>query len=332
MTGDQDRRRFIGTAGVVLALPALGTLPLSSGFAHAQQAAGTGLSTWREFAGLAMEANRLGLSVPRLSANVQGGTEFNELMPAIVDFMQSAESSAGDSQASAADVEKLIEQTSDLLRRLVQAERSPRPDPDQPGAAVQGRPDFGSIKDDYVKLFNTCEIRAENQAEVNWYVTKLTDAAARKQYQDVADQACVPWYFVGIIHAMEAGFDFRSHLHNGDPLSKRTVLVPKGRPAVWNPPTDWVSSAKDALAYDGFIDQPDWSLAQTLYRWEAYNGFRSRMLHNINTPYLWSYSNHYTKGKFVADNVWDANAVSKQCGCAVMLKALVERGLAAVPA
>ena len=37
-------------------------------------------------------------------------------------------------------------------------------------------------------------------------------------------------------------------------------------------------------------------------------------------------------GKFVADNVWDANAVSKQCGAAVMLKALLERGGAVLPA
>jgi lysozyme family protein len=69
-----------------------------------------------------------------------------------------------------------------------------------------------------------------------------------------------------------------------------------------------------------------------LYRWEAYNGFRSRTLHNINTPYLWSFSNHYSKGKFVADNVWDGNAVSKQCGAAVMLKVAVDGGIAHLPA
>jgi lysozyme family protein len=33
----------------------------------------------------------------------------------------------------------------------------------------------------------------------------------------------------------------------------------------------------------------------------------------------------------VADNVWDANAESKQCGAAVMLKALVEQGLVVLP-
>jgi lysozyme family protein len=69
-----------------------------------------------------------------------------------------------------------------------------------------------------------------------------------------------------------------------------------------------------------------------LYRWEAYNGWRSRLLYKINTPYLWSFSNHYTRGKFVADNVWDGNAVSQQCGAAVMLKMIVQSGVVAQPA
>ena len=41
-------------------------------------------------------------------------------------------------------------------------------------------------------------------------------------------------------------------------------------------------------------------MARILYRWEAYNGFGSRR-QGINTPYLWAFSNHYTKGKYVAD-------------------------------
>jgi lysozyme family protein len=125
---------------------------------------------------------------------------------------------------------------------------------------------------------------------------------------------------------MECAFDFNKHLHNGDPLSRKTVLIPRGRPDPWNPPNDWNSSAADALRIKKFTDVTDWDLARTLFRWEMYNGWRSRMLYKINTPYLWSFSNHYTKGKFVRDNVWDGNAVSQQCGAAVMLKVLVESG------
>jgi len=43
---------------------------------------------------------------------------------------------------------------------------------------------------------------------------------------------------------------------------------------------------------------------------------------------LWSFSNHYTKGKYVKDGVFDPNAVSQQVGSALVLKRLVERGAA----
>jgi lysozyme family protein len=66
----------------------------------------------------------------------------------------------------------------------------------------------------------------------------------------------------------------------------------------------------------------DWSVPHMLFLLERYNGFgyRSR---GVPTPYLWSLSNLYEKGKFVADGVFDPAAVSKQCGAAVMLKAVL---------
>jgi lysozyme family protein len=50
-------------------------------------------------------------------------------------------------------------------------------------------------------------------------------------------------------------------------------------------------------------------------------GYRRRGI--MPTPYLWSYSNLYEKGKFVADGHFDPESVSKQCGTALMLKAVL---------
>jgi len=325
-----DRRRFIASASSLLAVPAA----IGVTAAGLAQPAGptAGLNPYRELAAIAAEAERLGLSVPRLSVGVTGGTDFNILMPAIVDFLDNIKSSAKSGTASAAEVEALLDRASALLQALNRAERSP-PDRDPSsgtGAATVARPAFEELRQGYVELFENCRIREEHAADVNWCVAKLTDSEAQEQYNRVAEEVCAPWYFVGIIHAMEASFDFRTHLHNGDPLKERTVQVPSGRPPVWNPPSDWASSAIDAITFDHFADQPDWSLPRTLYNWEGYNGWRSRA-RGINTPYLWSFSNHYSKGKFVADNVWDPDAVSKQCGAAVMLRALVDQGLVRVP-
>ena len=71
----------------------------------------------------------------------------------------------------------------------------------------------------------------------------------------------------------------------------------------------------------GFAGQSDWSLPRMLHRLEAYNGFGYRRAGRAS-PYLWSFSSLYNRGKFVADGKFDPNARSKQCGGAVMLKLL----------
>ena len=71
----------------------------------------------------------------------------------------------------------------------------------------------------------------------------------------------------------------------------------------------------------GYDSETDWSGPHILYLLEKYNGFGYRFK-ELRTPYLWSYSNLYSKGRYVADGVFDPNAVSKQCGAATMLKAL----------
>ncbi|MCC7252974.1 hypothetical protein [Hyphomicrobium sp.] len=323
-----DRRQVGAGFAATLAMPfvvRLGAVP-----AVAQDGSGT----WRQLGTLSEEAQRLGLSVPRMGLAPASATEdFTEIQPAIVDFMDGITASAPDAPgATSSDIDSLLERASELLRTARNAERVPRDIPEGPQAAAVTPPKFEDVADEYRRLFETCQIRSENRSTVQWYVSKITDSARRKSYEDAFIETCVPWYAVAIIHGMECSFDFNSHLHNGDSLKAKTKQVPAGRPNPWLPPSDWVSSAVDALRYDKLHEQADWSLPRMLYRWEGYNGWRSRLLYKINTPYLWSFSNHYTKGKFVADNKWDPNAVSKQCGAAVMLKALVEGGFITAPA
>jgi lysozyme family protein len=183
--------------------------------------------------------------------------------------------------------------------------------------------DFADLKAEYEAEWAACEVVAEKREVVSgFYLTRLREH--RDKYQQVADRfQQMPWYFVGIIHAMETGFRFDLHLHNGDPLSARTVRVPRGRPASGDPPFSWKFSATDAMEYEGFDRIADWSVPHILYLFEKYNGFGYRHK-GLRTPYLWSFSNLYDKGKYVADGVFDPDAVSKQCGAAVLLKQLLE--------
>ena len=197
-----------------------------------------------------------------------------------------------------------------------------------PDALTESGLTFPDLRPGYEALYASCRIRPERAGEVAWYRKKLEQYQPR--YEAVAKKAGVPWWFIGVVHALEASFNFYGHLHNGDPLSARTVQVPKNRPPVWNPPTDWESSALDSLVYKHFTGLADWSLAATLYRCETYNGF-GYYARNMASPYLWSFSNHYTKGKFVQDHKFDPDAVSKQCGAAVLIRALEEAGLVNFP-
>jgi lysozyme family protein len=198
-------------------------------------------------------------------------------------------------------------------------------------AALPGAPskktDFASLKDEYLRFFAACEPRADKADNIEHYMTRL--ASGRASYEKVAAASGVPWFFVGITHGMEGGFRFTTHLHNGDPLSARTQNVPAGRPLAGSPPFDWHESAIDAMESDGLAQQSDWTLARILFRFERFNGMGYRRL-AVPSPYLWSHSNLYTKGKFTSDGHFDPEAVSRQTGAAVQLKVLVERGTVAL--
>ena len=180
--------------------------------------------------------------------------------------------------------------------------------------------DFAQLKAEYHAYYNACTARPEHQGGVDFYLSRLRKG--KDIYQGVgAALGNIPWSFIGIIHGLESGFDFSCHLHNGDPLSDRTVQVPAGRPRTGSPPFTWRQSAMDALTMKGFHENDDWSAPRMLFLFERYNGLGYRF-RGLPSPYLWSFSNHYEKGKFVADGVFDPDAVSKQCGAAVMLKAV----------
>lgn len=185
---------------------------------------------------------------------------------------------------------------------------------------------FGTLEQEYLDFFASVKVDPARQALVSQMALKAH--AKRKTYADVGDRLGIPWWFIAAIHMMESGFNFKGHLHNGDPLSAVTTHVPKGRPKHRKPPPayTWQESALDALTWKKLDGLDDWSLARCLYRLEAYNGFGYRRK-RLPTPYLWSFSNLHRKGKYVSDGKFNSDAVSKQCGAAVMIWQLREKGL-----
>lgn len=204
----------------------------------------------------------------------------------------------------------------------------PQPELIDPGAsqplAIRRSFKFADLVDEYTAFFASARLREQHSESANWHLTMMRQS--RPRYERVAERSGVPWHVIAAIHGLEASFNFRAHFHNGDfPLTSRTRQVPAGRPATWLPPSDWEASALDALRLLGFTGASDWSLPRTLYRLEAYNGFGYRRLGRVS-PYLWSFSSHFERGKFVADGRFDPRARSQQCGSAVMMKLLADAG------
>lgn len=178
-----------------------------------------------------------------------------------------------------------------------------------------------SLRTEYLRLFSACEVVPARLGEVEAVSARMMEA--RFRYKAVGYGLGVPWWFIGAIHSLESQFDFSRHLHNGDPLSARTIHVPRGRPTAGAPPFTWEESAADALILEGLDRWSDWSIPGTLFQLERYNGWGYRLFHpTVLSPYLWSGSQHYTRGKYMGDHRWSHTVVSTQVGAAVLLKAL----------
>ncbi len=180
---------------------------------------------------------------------------------------------------------------------------------------------FDSLRDGYSSLWQGMTIHDDKIWLIDRIASRLMGNKSR--YQAVAQATSVPWFIIAALHERESSGDFQSHLHNGDPLGARTRHVPSGRPPPpANPPFTWEQSACDALALDDLTGVGMWSLERACYEIELFNGFGYRR-HGINSPYLWSFSDKYSAGKFVADGQWSASTVDAQCGVMPLIKRLM---------
>ncbi|MBD3305421.1 hypothetical protein GF339_03505 [candidate division KSB3 bacterium] len=180
------------------------------------------------------------------------------------------------------------------------------------------------LRVEYQSLFNTCHIRDSRIQQVEDIIDAIEQH--RSRYLAVGEALGIPWYVIAVIHNMESSLDFTRHLHNGDPLTRRTVHIPRGRPVEGHPPFTWETSAIDALTLENFHRWNDWTVPGILYKLEEYNGWGYRLYHpHVLSPYLWSFSEHYSRGKYTADGRWSETAVSRQAGAAVLLRRMAEQ-------
>jgi len=173
---------------------------------------------------------------------------------------------------------------------------------------------------DYMGLYDSCVVKSAVDLD------HVVQTAIENEviYQSVGIHVNIPWPVIACIHFRESNQNFKKHLHNGDPLTAKTVHVPANRPAFGSAPFTWQESAMDALT--GLWYPRDWSIASCLEFMERYNGIGYQR-HGLNTPYLWDYTNHYTSGLFTSDGKMDLSAKESRPGAVAILKTMEAKGV-----
>lgn len=177
-------------------------------------------------------------------------------------------------------------------------------------------PNFAAMAAGYRNMWKS--MRITRQAACDTAAKKILAGKAR--YQQVESMTGVPWFVIGMWHMRESNNNFAGVLHNGEHIidtGRLTRLVPRGR----GPFATWQEAAFDALRLKGLHLIKEWPIERIGYETERFNGF-GYIPRGINSPYVWAGSNHYTRGKYIADGVFSLGHVDTQLGCLPVLAAL----------
>lgn len=178
-------------------------------------------------------------------------------------------------------------------------------------------PDLASLRARNAARWENAELtRASEFAPV---AARLAAPAAKARYQAIEAKTGVPWFFIAVTHQRESSQDWSRSLAQGDPWNRKSSHVPAGR----GPFKSFEDAAVDALVNCApyAVRNKDWSTGGLLTMLEQYNGL-GYFNRGLPSPYVWSGTDQYVKGKYVADGKFDANTVDKQLGCAGLILAM----------
>lgn len=203
--------------------------------------------------------------------------------------------------------------------------------PASPPVAIHDSPQIAALKAANAKRWAAMHVKADKIAEFDETAAKLCADTAKARYQKISAKTGVPWYAIAVIHEREAAGRFDAQLGQGDPLNQVSIHIPTGRGPFLNHPDD--PSGEDAFyrgALDALIDcapyaskWKDWSIGGLLTLLEEYNGLGYANM-GVPSAYVWSGSDQYVSGKYVADHVYSATAIDVQEGCAPLLSRMAE--------
>ncbi len=122
------------------------------------------------------------------------------------------------------------------------------------------------------------------------------------------------WIIKGLIYIREREEKLNSEINEW--------LVNQGKRYIYELEDDLVNIINERVKIT------KWDIFEMLFEAEKFNGFGYRSPEvNIKSPYLWSGTNLYERGKFSVDGKFDKKIIDKQSGIAAGLKLIKGYGL-----
>lgn len=180
---------------------------------------------------------------------------------------------------------------------------------------------FAVLAADYARLDARAVIVPSREHEVAEVAERLL--RDKQVYAEVSEKSRVPTAWLMAISEREMSGNLHCYLGNGQPLNRRTTIVPRNR----GPFPDFVAGALDAMHLEGLdkvADQPGgWSMERYCYESELWNGFGYRA-RGIPSPYVYGGTTVQRRGKFVADGAFDPSVMDPQLGTLAIAAGLIK--------
>lgn len=200
-------------------------------------------------------------------------------------------------------------------------------------------------EDYYMRMWMTMSILPEWDGRIDRVVQFVLD---HKTTYEKAKIGVFTWWIVAIIHMMEAGNEedpMSRCLHNGLPINKSNSYIVGDYSGPFESFQDSAHHAlKRHIKTKGYNSQHSWDIPSVLWFVENWNGIEKYANLGLDSPYLWSASNHGVGlGKIrrcsldgqklpYVDDIhsrlvtfyMDTEGPSEQVGAAVLLKTLMD--------
>jgi lysozyme family protein len=206
-------------------------------------------------------------------------------------------------------------------------DKGPEPIPEQEAAQANHRPTKGkraqAVYDGNAARAKDMKVSPGGGQKADLGLFLKSWNANKARYEGVATDTGIPAALIAALHWRESTGNFGTYLHQGDPLGKPAVHVPKDIPLFhkWEDAAVHALKSKKTIQSIFSITQGTTDIVALASYAEYYNGL-GYYFKKKPSPYVWSGTDQYSSGKYVADGTYSPTAKDKQLGVAMMIQSI----------